>query len=178
MSEGINLLLNKNKNTRKNQEIIKVLRITSIVLLFLVAISSVVVFLLKLQSPLTNLQNEERDVLSSISVLHPKVARLFLVSDRIKNISEIISKRPDFEKRIAIILKAVPNDVSLSAFNIDNKNVSITASSTSLSSIGQMLDSLVAMVTNKELFSKINLQGLTVDGTNGSYKVSIEAILL
>lgn len=178
MSEGINLLLDKNKNKRKNKEIIKAFRITSIVLLFLVAISSVLVFSFKLQSPLTNLQNEEQDVLSKISVLHPKTARLFLASDRIKNISEIISKRPDFEKRITIILKAIPNDVSLSAFTIDNKNVSIVATSTSLSSIGQMLDNLVAMVANKELFNKINLQGLTVDGANGTYRVSIEAILL
>src|SRR3989344_2274448 len=178
MSEGINLLLDKNKNAHKNKEIIKALRITSVISLFLVAFFSFLVFLLKLQSPLTNLQNEEQDTLSKISVLHPKAARLFLASDRIKNISEIISRRPDFEKRIAIILKAIPNDVSLSTFNIDNKNVSIVATSSSLSSIGQVLDNLVAMVGSKELFNKINLQGLTVDGANGSYRISIEAILL
>ena len=86
MSEGINLLLDKNKNALKNREIIKVIRIASIVLLSLVTVSSVLVFLLKLQSPLTDLQNEERDVLSKISMLHPKSARLFLASDRIKNI--------------------------------------------------------------------------------------------
>ena len=162
MSEGINLLLDKNKNAHKNKEIIKALRITSVISLFLVAFFSILVFLLKLQSPLTNLQNEEQDTLSKISVLHPKAARLFLAS----------------EKRIAIILKAIPNDVSLSTFNIDNKNVSIVATSSSLSSIGQMLDNLVAMVGSKELFNKINLQGLTVDGANGSYRISIEAILL
>ena len=162
MSEGINLLLDKNKNAHKNKEIIKALRITSVISLFLVAFFSILVFLLKLQSPLTNLQNEEQDTLSKISVLHPKAARLFLASD----------------KRIAIILKAIPNDVSLSTFNIDNKNVSIVATSSSLSSIGQMLDNLVAMVGSKELFNKINLQGLTVDGANGSYRISIEAILL
>ncbi|MDO8658025.1 MAG: hypothetical protein Q7K55_04745 [Candidatus Levybacteria bacterium] len=169
----INLLPEKRKSSLRYRQMVKIFRITAVASLVIVVISSAAVFFLKLRSPLPSLEKEENNIKSNINLHSSKAVKFIMVSSRLKNISEIIMKRPDFSKRITMIMEKIPEDVDVNKFEVGDGGLSISAFSNSLSSIGNMLDGFNSMVSNKELLKQVMLKNLTFDENNNGYAFSL-----
>lgn len=175
MSNEINLLPFKRKNLHRFKKALQIVRIISVFLLLLLMVSSLIIFYIKSQLSIDSLKKEEENVLSNVSRMRSKKAKLALISDRLHSIAGIIDRRPDYEYRLGVILEKTPSDVSITELNISNSAISFNAQSDSLYSIGILMDNLVSMVAEKSLFSKITLQYLSI---GDSYNISITANLL
>lgn len=178
MSKDINLLSNIGKNFIRNKKLLLFFRITAISLLIIVSVSSITLFIFKWQSPLGDLKKEENRILSNMSQVSPKTVKYLFINDRLNNISNIISQRTDFEKKINILLSEVPQGVSVDSVSIDKKTLSVSFSSSSLYSMGLLIDNLTLMINNNRLLSKVIISGVGEDVLNGNYSLSAKAELL
>ena len=176
MNDGINLLHKKNKffNAEKTS---RILRLISFVLLFVIFCSSIILFFLNLQSSLTPLQKEEKFVLSSLSRFNDKAAKLLLIQSRIKDISNILDKRPYFFEISNAIVKEIPPEVKISSITVDSKDISIESSSVSLSAIDLFLNRLLKLKINNKKPVKIVLNGINYDTKSGKYSFSVDLSL-
>ncbi|MBI2074543.1 MAG: PilN domain-containing protein [Candidatus Levybacteria bacterium] len=177
MSE-INLLPQKRYDPAKSRNIFLIFRIISFTLLILLFISSMVIFFIKLQSPLNSLKAEENMIIANIDSMKEKSIRNFIIHDRLLNISKVISQRTSYNVLVNQIVQNTPVSVSINSFSLDKKAVLLTISSSSLSSISTFLDNMVDLTIKKKFFSKITLSSLSLDGRNGKYFLSIEGTLL
>lgn len=178
MNENINLIPGKRKVVLEQKSLVKKLRILSIALLIAIVFSSVALFLLKLQSPLPSLQREKNTLLTNLSLLSQKTVKLLLVKNRLKETAVITKKRQRLDETIGAVIEGVPQDVLVSSLNVGKKDVSITASSNSLSSVNILLDRLVDKVLQKKVFSKITLDSLSLDSKGNRYIIAFTLQLL
>lgn len=177
MSKDINLLLSKKKSFG-NKRLLFLVRITSVSFLAIVLLMSLSLFLIKMRSPLNNLMLEEQSLLSSFSKIHSKTAKYILVSERLDGASEIISQRPDFYKKIDSVLTEIPQGVSVSSISLEKKNVSFNIHSSSLQSLGILLERMIFLIDNNTLFGKVTVGGFNTDFATGIYSASIKAEFL
>jgi len=173
----INLLRPKKEGLGGLKNAQNILRILSLVLLFLTFFSSIVLFLLKLNSPLSSAKKEEDSILLRLSSLKSKMAQFLIIEERLTNISEIIAKRPYWNKTIEMLEKEKPQDVSINMLSLNKKNLSLTVSSYSLLSLDELLNNLIKITLNKKVFTNLILNSMTLDKNSGKYTFSIVANL-
>lgn len=178
MNEDINLIPGKRKVVLEQKSLVRKLRILSVVLLATVAFFSISLFLLKLQFPLSSLQKEKNTLLTNLSLLSQKTAKLLLVKNRLKETTIIEKKRQRLDETIGAVVESIPQDVLISSLNVGKKDVLITASSNSLSSVNIFLDRLVEKVLQKKVFSKITLDSLSLDSKGNRYIIAFTLQLL
>lgn len=178
MNENINLIPGKRKVVSEQKSLVKRLRMLSIVLLITIVFSSIALFFLKLQSPLPSLQREKNTLLTNLSLLSQKTAKLLLVKNRLKETAIIEKKRQRLDETIGAVVENIPQDVLISSLNVGKKDVLITASSNSLSSMNIFLDRLVEKVLQKKVFSKITLDSLSLDSKGNRYIIAFTLQLL
>lgn len=176
MSKNINLL--HSKRTRSPEQNTRILWIVAAASLFIIVISSIAVFSLKLQSQLPYLQKNENDLLSRLSVFQTKIIKYVLFTDRLNNISNIVSNRFQFDTKIDGLIKIIPPDININNISMDKKRISMTISTSSLFAVEIFINNIKTMVDNKQLFSRANFGGITVNHKKGEYSFSIEADLL
>lgn len=178
MNDDINLVPGKRRIAFEQKKLVLRLRLFSIILLIVTVFSSVLLFLFKLQSPLPSLQREKNMLLTNLSLLSQKSAKLLLMKNRLNEVVIIEKKRQRLDELIGSVLEGVPQDVLFSSLSIDKKSVSITASSNSLSSINIFLDRLVNKVVKGKNFNKITLDGLSLDSKANRYIIALTLELL
>lgn len=178
MSNDINLYYNKRVQGRDTQKIVKWLQISAIACLIIVFVSSVTVGALKITSKQKSLRDEEQQLLQELKKQEKKIGSLFLTSERLKGISDLVNKRFDFDTLLSYILSKIPSEVSINSLNIDNKRLTVSLSSSSLFSIEQSLDDFTQLVNTNKRFRKIDMDELNVDYNNGSYSVFLIAEIL
>jgi len=176
MSADINLLLNTNDESLKRKKTVKILSFVAVVSLMGIGIISLIIFLLiQVINPLS-IKKEQDEILRKISQLQGRQAKLFIVNNRINNITEILKKRRDLPKIANMFLKKTPNKLSIGNLEIDDKVISLTAKSASLSVIGELINNLTDMVRQKEIAS-LTLNSLSFDESTNDYQVSIKGEL-
>jgi len=159
MNKGINLLGRKIQTpVTKAVERLKLLRVIAISLLFIISVSSIVLFLLIALSPLPSLQKKEQSVLKVLSAEHSDIAKLEITKERLGISSAIIDKRNDFSKSVEKIISKMPTGLSISAVKMKNKDVSIIVSGESLSSLENFIDTLTKASDEKKDFTSVTLQ--------------------
>lgn len=178
MNEDINLIPNKKRDVVLQAKLVYRIRIFSTAILIFIALMSMLLFVVRLNSPLTSLKKEEAVLLSNISLLHEKTARLLLLKNRLKEISEIRSKRISLDQTISKVTAIIPSEMTIDLLSVDKTTVAITASSGSLATINQFLDSLVESVTTQKVFKKITLQNLSLDNKSRKYIISVKLELI
>lgn len=174
----INLLLQKKELHAVSKKVLKILRIISFISLTAIFFLALILFLVKLKSPLPKIQAEENALLSQISASKEKAARLFVVHNRLSNVATLLRNKKKYDNIIQVIVQDTPKDVVIEAFSIDKSDVKISVSSSSLSSLNAFLNSLVARVYKKEIFQTITLQSLSLDEKTGTYFTSLQGRLL
>jgi hypothetical protein len=138
---------------------------------------SILAFVLNVTLPIESVKKQQQSVITGISFLHKKLTEYTLLNDRVKNISNLISKRKDYGLQVNEIFNILPADVSTNSLNIQIGKLSMIVSSTSLLSVNKFIDNLVLLGAKGKTINNIVLQGLTLDVNSGKYSLNLQANL-
>lgn len=177
MSTNINLLLPKDGESLKRKMKVRAFNIAAIISVFATGLMSIVVFLLIQAVSPVSVEREQEDVLRKLSQFQDRQAKLLIVNKKIEDISEILENRKDLRLVTGVLLSKVPSNLSIDSLEIDSKNVSITAQSASLFSIGELINNLTDMVRKKEILSSLTLNSLTFNEARKNYQLTIKSEL-
>lgn len=174
----INLLRSQESEKKQPQKLERMLRLTSVILLSVVGLSSVTLFILNATSPVSSLQKEEATLLSQLTAYQNQFNKYLIIQDRLKNISGILSKRTNYNETINNLLEKVPQNVIVGSLSIDGNKVQMSVSSSSLSAINIFIDNTVELATDKKMFNRLTMNGLSFDVERGQYLLTLQADLL
>jgi competence protein ComGC len=175
MNNNINLISNQNVELEKELRRLKRFRLISIICLIAVSLVSVLVFVLNLTLPLESVKKEQNTTAANISLLHKKLVTYTLITDRVKNISNILSQRGNYIPQVNEILGNVPTDLSVDGLEIQTGQVSISVSGTSLLPINKFIDDMVSLGVKGKVIKDIIVQGLSLDTNSGKYILGMKA---
>jgi hypothetical protein len=176
MSDEINLLPGKTKQTSSLLKKRETLRIIAIGSLFAVSFLSIILFMLIALSPLPSLRQREKDEGKRLSFFNDMIVKILLTNDRLTQIKHIFQTRPVYSQPIDVVRKLIPPNAAIEEIHLDNKIVSITISSTSLSPLDEFIRALVSYNTSSRLFRKITLVSLLQNFDKGKYMLTFKLI--
>jgi len=178
MNNDINLISNQNVGLEKEQKRLKKFRLTSVTCLIAVLLVSVLIFLLNLTLPLQTVKDEQSATAASIATLHKKLVTYTLINDRIKNISNVISKRGNDIPQLNQILGKIPTDLTVGGLEIQAGQISITVFGTSLVPINKFIDDMVSFGAQGKVIKDLVIEGLSLDASSGQYTLNMKANIL
>ncbi len=178
MSNDINLISNKDAASLKAGKRLKQVRVVAVISLVAVALISVIIFIINSQNPLASIKKDENSTLQSISYLNKKTAKLAIINNRLKDISDILQKRKNYTSAINTMLQLMPPGVSTAALELNKNDVVLVVSSNSLLSIDKFLNSIIDLSSKKQVISSVIIESLVVNNKTGSYSLSIKTTLL
>lgn len=176
MNDDINLLRQKEKAARTlDSKYVIFARIIAVLALLIVAFSAILLFALRLLSPLEKLKAEEESITKQLLAMSGKRLKLVVIKERLQEISDIIKRRPEFDKKIELLETHISSSVVLSNLRIDNTKIQFTASSPSLQSIEEFFDALIKTTTNpqKKVYKRVSYDSLSLSSTSNTYTVNI-----
>jgi hypothetical protein len=175
MNEGINLLApNKNKGSGDLLRRIQKMRFLTIALLFIVSVSSVILFILVALSPLPALQKQAQSLQQSLATSKDSIVKLTLVNSQTDSISQLLTKRKSFELPLRLIQDKFSGDMKIEQLQMDDSIVLITVESSSLHSVDTFINGLANYVQEKNTFSKVILVDLAIDEATNSYSATVQ----
>lgn len=177
MSNSINLLRGSKTKKFREEKYIRFLRVISILSLLLVGGVSAVLFFLHANIPVSVVEREEASQKKTFGQLLDTATKLLITQKRIKDITTIIDKRELLDTVLGDLVQTIPENTDITSLALDGKNFSLTVSSPSLSSLDTVITGLVAMTDEKKIFSKITLEGLSIDPKENNYVVSLSGNL-
>ncbi|MCL5434901.1 MAG: hypothetical protein M1405_00745 [Patescibacteria group bacterium] len=178
MSNDINLVSNKDEASLKEKRRLKQVRMIAVVSLVVTALVSVLIFIINSQTSLSSIKKDEDSTLSNISYLNKKAAKLAIVNERLKNISDILQKRKNYTNAINTLLQLMPPDVYTATLELDKNDVFLVANSNSLLSIDKFLNGIIDLSSKKQVIGSVTVESLSVNAKTGNYSISIKSKLL
>lgn len=178
MNSEINLISKNDAQAIKEKKRLKTIRAIAVVSLVFIALTSVLIFIISSQLSLSSIRKDENSTLQSISFLNKKAAKLAIMNDRLKDISDILQKRKNYISAINTLLQLMPPDVYTATLELDKKNVLLVVNSRSLLSIDKFLNSIIDLSSKKQTINGVIIESLTVNEKTGNYSLSIKIILL
>jgi Tfp pilus assembly protein PilN len=178
MNNDINLVSNKDAATLKEKKRLKQARTTAIVSLAVVAFVSILIFIVSSQTSLSSIKKDENTAISNISYLNKKAAKLAVVNERLKDISDILQKRKNYTSAINTLLQLMPPDVYTSTLELDKENIVLVANSNSLLSIDKFINATIDLSSKKQVISSVTIESVILNQRSGNYSVSIKSKLL
>ncbi len=178
MSNDINLVSNKDEASLKEKRRLRQVRVIAVVSLVVVALASVLIFIINSQTSLSSIKKDENSTLANISYLNKKAAKLAIVNERLKNISDILQKRKNYTSAINTLLQLMPPGVYTATLELDKNDVFLVANSNSLLSIDKLLNGVIDLSSKKQVIGSVRIESLTVNVKTGNYSISIKTKLL
>jgi competence protein ComGC len=178
MNNNINLISNQNVELEKELRRLKKFRLISMICLIVVSLVSVLIFVLNLTLPLESVKKEQSATAANISLLHKKLVTYTLITDRVRNISNILSQRGNDIPQVNEILGKVPTDLSVDGLEIQTGQINISVSGTSLVPINKFIDDMISFGAKGKIIKDIIIQGLSLDASSGKYSLSMKASIL
>lgn len=175
MNNDINLLAQKEGAKTSDSKYVLVARIVAVSTLLIVAFSAVILFVLRLQSPLEKLKAEEEGITKQLLALSGKRLKLVIIKERLQDIADIIKRRPEFDKKIELLETHISSGVTISNLRIDNTKIQFTASSSSLQSIEEFFSALIETTadTQKKVYKRVSYDSLSLSSNSSVYTVNI-----
>lgn len=178
MSKEINLLPRKNTGILEKESTVFLARIIAILSVIFVASSFVTVFFLQKNYSLSALQDEQQAVQTKLDTLTAKAKKILTLTDRTRDIQTILQTRGDLTVKVDAIQQKLPKTVTLDSFSVSQKDVSLTATSQSLTSLQDFLNALSTMVSQKEILQKLTIDSVSANVTTGVYTVNVKGSFL
>lgn len=173
---GINLLPPKKITNLKEAQVTRIVRSFSILLLFVVSAISIVVFSIKLQSPLLPIQKEERKLLSDLSLLQVRLVKYYTITNRLETISDVLVKRTIIPDALDFTTAIIPPSVSVKSFRLDKTGLSMSLDSISLVALNSVMDKLIIGI-DRRIFKQVTMDSLAYDSGRKAYILSVRATL-
>lgn len=177
MNTNINLLLRTDEESLKLKKRIKILNFAAAASLIGVGLISLVIFITIQLINTGSIKKQQDNVLGQLSQFQSRQAKLFVLNDRVENIGKILKIRKDLSSAMNGLLAAVPGNLSVDDFEIDDKSLVITGQSRSLAIIGEFINNLTDMVRKKEIIKSLTLNSLTLDESKNTYQISVKSEL-
>lgn len=133
---------------------------------------SLVVFLLDYRFSVGYVRKQQDDVVKKIAIYDETAVKIILLNSRLSDISKVLDGRNNYNEKMLKIIEGVKGATQIDEFEINDTEISITASSVSLSSLNDFLNNLLKM-TDLKLISNIALEGLSIEGNK--YIIKIKA---
>ena len=175
--KNINLVSGENEQAKSEKKKLKKVRLIAFFSLIIVALFSVIVFLINITLPIQSVIQDQKVTSDSIFLLHGKLVKLYLIKDRVNNLSAILLQRKDYIAPVDKIFALLPSDLSVDGLVLDKNILTLTISGNSLSSINEFIDAVVTLGANKKLISDIGIQGIKLDSSAGNYSLSLQLII-
>lgn len=174
MNKGINLLHLNNKTASKTLlNRLKLLRMIATTSLFIVSVSSVILFLSIALSPLPKLKQQELAAKNTLAYYNEQIIKMKLLQDRVQSINSILSKRTLYDKQIELIQSKIPHELNLESLTIEKNKVSVTVSSNSLSVIDTFMSNLKHATEESNDFSRIIINNFSRKDNNKGYLLTV-----
>lgn len=174
MNKGINLLGSKKKsNTAPALKKLRLLRLIAICMLFIVSASSITLFILISLTPLPKLKEQERISQINLSHFSSDITKLQVLKDRLNSISNILSKRPSYDKKIDLIKSNLPHEITIKSLSLEKNSISLEISSQSLLLLDTFLNKLISDSGKDKDFSKITITSLSKEEMDNSYLLGL-----
>ena len=177
MSTDINLLLRTDEESLRQKKIIKILNSVAIGSLIVVGIISITIFILIQVVGPSSAKKEQQDVLEKISQFQDRQNKLYVLNNRIENVGDILKIRRNISKTMSELLAEIPADVSVNNFIIDDKSVTISGESKSLSPIADLISNLSDMVYKKEIIKSLTLSSLALNTDGSAFEITVKSDL-
>jgi hypothetical protein len=172
---SINLVSTNVVGLEKELKRLKIFRVIAVICLVVTSLLSVLFFILNVTLPIGTVKKEQQATVVGLSFFHKKLTQYTLLSDRVKNTSNIISKRQNYGQQIDAIFGKVPPDASIDTLNVQPGKLDIVISSASLLSINKFIDDMVAFGAKGKTIKNVIIQGLVLNVSGGKYSLNIQA---
>ena len=177
MSANINLLIHTDRETLDRKIRVKVLNFVAVILLISVGATSLIIFLVIQALNPASIKKEQEDVLKRMSQFQSKQVKLFILNNRVENIEKIMTKRLDLSMVTSALLAKTPSRLFIEDLEVASDAITLTASSTSLSAIGELISNLTDMVKKREIVTTLTLNSLVFNENRNTYQVSVKSEL-
>lgn len=171
MSDNLNLLRSRKKDRQEGP--LRLIRFLSYGSLFIILISSIALFFLKINLGISDLKKQERSISNSLSLMSGKIVKFIMLKNRMTESTAILDNRTDFSEIIDEAVKDKPESLSVESFSLDKAGLLLNISSSSLTDLDLFLNNL----QKEPGFKKITLENFTLDEMAGSYKLSLKIAL-
>jgi|SRR3989344_1846720 len=175
MKNDINLLLRTKTDQTKKSKLSHLLRLTSVVSIAAVLLTSFILYILSRQLSLEPIKVRQNAVINNINFLKNKQAKLIVINAKLDDVSQIMTKRPRFDSDIQTILPKVPSGVASRSLTLGKQRLTFRVESNSLKNINDFINNFAQMAKSKSLIKDLTLGGIGLDPTSGNYSLSVEA---
>ncbi len=173
MNKGINLLKAKQYRFNVPSDRLGRLRVLAIGSLFIVSVTSIIILILIVLSPLPQLKRQEQDAKSLLSRSHKDIAKFLFVNKRADTIGDIFLKQKNYSKTIEALQANIPNGVEIVEFKITKDNLSFTFSSKSLKLTDLLINNVTKLVQERKEYSKVILKDFSTEDENRGFLLTL-----
>jgi Tfp pilus assembly protein PilN len=178
MNNEINLIGNKDHVSAPTaSRKLKIMRALAVLLLFGVSAASVILYILISFSPLPQVQQQERDALSALSVSHPEMTKIALLQDRLTGISTVLAQRNKYDSVLESVTAKMPQGVSIFQISMSKKNLTLTVRTTSLDALTTFVANLREATSKKE-YTQVTLNSIISDSESNNFSLTVSIGLL
>ncbi len=163
------------ENQFKQQKIVKILALCSIICVGLI---SIIFFAITLLLPINAVKNSQNQTLQGISQLHQRIVTVVLTQDRVHNIQILLNKRKDYPQIVNQFMTILPSDLTVTQMILDNGSLSITVTGASLMSMNDYINGLIDSVNKNSKISNFSIQSLVYNSDLSVYRLTFQADIL
>lgn len=178
MSNDINLVSPGVGKSSKEARRLSTFSLIATTLIVGVGFVSVLLFVLNhILSPSAVIK-EQKKIAANITLAKQKQVKLVVLGRRLNDISNLISKRSNYEEALSSILSETPAGMSVASLTLDKQKLSMVVSAGSLISTNSFIDSLKGMVEEKKFLKNVTINNLILNSRTSSYTLTLEIELL
>ncbi len=175
MSSDINLVSSKTHQLEKELERLKALKIIAVGSLSVVALISILLFVITITLPISSVKKDKEQTLSNISALHEKLVKYSLINNRLNDISGIIKSRKNYDLLVSTVLNKLPADLSVDSMTIDSGTFTLVISGVSLTPIDNFIEDIIVLGNEEKIIKNLVIQGLLANADTGKYTLTLKA---
>jgi Tfp pilus assembly protein PilN len=174
----INLLPKNTIVSLRQERSVSIFRKIAITILALTAFTSVAVFILVLQSPLSKLEKEEKRLLGVIANSSNKLSRNIIIQERLSAITSIKKTNSQYDKKLSVLLRSLPENVTITSLDIVLDTAKISGNTDSLEKANSFFANLTDLQAKKDTLKTVISKSFILQPKNNRYYFIIELTLL
>jgi Tfp pilus assembly protein PilN len=141
------------------------LRIFSFGALIIIAILSVLLFLINLRFSAAYVRGQQQQIVEELSVHKETSSRIFLLNTRLSDISTILDTRKKYDEISSQIINKVPPSVTISEFEVSGSDLTIALTSVSLLELNNYANTMTDLAKANSI-SSVVLDSLTTQANS------------
>jgi hypothetical protein len=174
----INLVSGKAFDIEKQAKRLRYFRISALGFLLIIALISIIFFIITITLPIASVKKEQQQTLSGISQLHNKLTAYSLISERLKNISSLTSSRKNYPLMTSKILEIIPPNVEIGNFSFDTGIFTISVTDNSLIPLNTLINNMIDLSNERQAIKNLSIKSLSFDAASGKYSLIFQADII